>query len=52
MVIMDRQDYIDKSNSLLYQPTYSAIPQDPTNSINNKLINILKRLKIKQVEVV
>ena len=49
MVIMDRQDYINKSNHLLDQPTYRAIPQDPTNNINNKLINILKRVKIKQV---
>ena len=26
MVIMDRQDYINKSNNLLNQPTYRAIP--------------------------
>ena len=37
MLIMDRQDYINKSNSLLNQPTYSAILQDPTNTIKNKL---------------
>ena len=43
MVIMDRQDYINKSKHLLNQPTYSAIPQDPTNTIKNKLINILKK---------
>ena len=45
MVIMDRQTYINKSNNLLNQPTYRAIPQDSTNSIKNKLINILKRVK-------
>ena len=45
MVIMDRQDYINKSNSLLNQPTYRSIPWDPTNTIKNKLINILKRVK-------
>ena len=45
MVIMDRQDYINKSNLLLNQPTYRAIPWDPTNTIKNKLINILKRVK-------
>ena len=45
MVIMDRQDYINKSYNLLNQPTYRAIPQDPTNTIKNKLINILKRVK-------
>ena len=45
MVIIDRQDCIYKSNNLLNQPTYRAIPQDPTNTIQNKLINILKRVK-------
>ena len=45
MVIMDRQDYINKAKHLLNQPTYRAIPQDPTNTIKNKLINILKRVK-------
>ena len=45
MVIMDRQDYINKSNNLLNQPTYRAIPQNPTNTIKNKLINTLKRVK-------
>ena len=40
MVIMYRQDYINKS-----QPTYRAIPRDPTNKIKTKLINILKRVK-------
>ena len=42
---MDRQDYINKSNNLLNQSTYRAIPWDPTNTIKNKLINILKRVK-------
>ena len=45
MVIMDRQDYINKANMLLNQNTYRSIPQDPTNTIKNKLINILKRAK-------
>ena len=45
MVIMDRQCNINKSNNLLNQPTYRAIPQDPTNAIINKLISILKRAK-------
>ena len=45
MVIMDRQDYINKANSLLNQNTYKSIPRDPTNSIKNKLISILKRVK-------
>ena len=45
MVIMDRQDYISKANNLLSQNTYMSIPWDPTNTIKNKLINMLKRVK-------
>ena len=45
MVIMDRQDYISKANTLLNQNTYRSISWDPTNTIKNKLINILKRVK-------
>ena len=46
MVIMDRQDYMDKANTLLNQnTTYRSIPRDPTTTIKNKLINILKRVK-------
>ena len=45
MVIMDRQDYINKSKHLLNKPTHRAIPRDPTNTIKNKLINILERVK-------
>ena len=45
MVIMDSKDYINKANSLLNQNTYRSIPRDPTNSIKNKQINILKRVK-------
>ena len=48
MVVIDRQDYINKSNNLLAQPAYMPIPWDPTNKIKVKLITILKRLKIKQ----
>ena len=47
MVIMDRQDYINKANHLLNQNTYKSIAKGPTNSIKNKLINILKRVKTK-----
>ena len=45
MVIMDRQDYINKGNSLLNQNSYRSKPRDPTNTIKNKLISILKRVK-------
>ena len=47
MVIMDRQDYINKSNNLFNQPTYRAISQDPTNTIKSKLNTIPKRVKNK-----
>ena len=47
MVIMDRQDYINKANQLLNQDTYEVITKDPTNTIKNKLINILKNIKTK-----
>ena len=33
MVIMDRQDYKNKSNNLLNKSTYRAIPWDHTNTI-------------------
>ena len=45
MIKMDRQEYINKANSLHNQHTYRSIPRDPTNSIKNKLISILKRVK-------
>ena len=45
MVKMGRKDYINKANSLLNQNTYRSIPRDPTNTIKNKLISILKRVK-------
>ena len=47
MVVMDRQDYINKANQLLNQNTYKIISKDPTNTIKNKLINILKTIKTK-----
>ena len=45
MVIMDRQDYTSKANNLLSQNTYRSIQWDRTNTIKNKLINILKGVK-------
>ena len=47
MVVMDRQDYINKANQLLNQNTYKVISKDPTNTIKDKLINILKNIKTK-----
>ena len=45
MVVMDRHDYINKSDNLLSQPAYRPIPQDPTNKIKATLITILKKVK-------
>ena len=45
MVVMDRKDYINKSNNLLNQPAYRPIPRDPTNKIKAKLITILRKVK-------
>ena len=36
IIVMDRQDYINKSNNLLAQPAYRPIPRDPTNKIKAK----------------
>ena len=47
MVVMDKQDYINKANQLLNQNTHKVISKDPTNTIKNKLINILKGIKTK-----
>ena len=45
MVVMDRQDCINKSNNLLAQLAYRPIPRDPTNKIKAKLITILSKVK-------
>ena len=47
VVVMDKQDYINKANQLFNQNTYKVISKDPTNTIKNKLINILKGIKTK-----
>ena len=38
MVIMDRQEYISKANTLLNQNTYRSIPQDLTTTIKTSLL--------------
>ena len=46
MVIMDKQDYINKANTLLQDTnTNKVLNKDPTNSLKNKLITILKDIK-------
>ena len=44
MVVMDRQDYINKAKHLLNQNTYKTITKDPTTTI--KQTNSLTSLKL------
>ena len=44
-VIMNKADYITKSEELLNTTTYNKIPEDPTNRQKNRLISILKNIK-------
>ena len=45
MVVMDREDYIQKAQSLLAQPAYRTIDRDATNKIKATLINTLRKIK-------
>ena len=45
MIVMDRQDYINKSYNLLAQLAYRPILRDPTNKIKAKLITMLRKGK-------
>ena len=45
LVVMDKEDYINKSQDLLKEDTYRVIPEDPTNKQKNKLILLLKKIK-------
>ena len=45
MVVMNRKDYINKSNNLLAPLAYKPIPRDPTNKIKAKLITMLRKVK-------
>ena len=43
---MDQEDYTNKANTLLQDTnTYKVLKKDPTNSLKNKLISILKDIK-------
>ena len=47
LVIMDRAEYNKKAEELLNTRTYKKIPDDPTKKQKNKLISILKNIKVK-----
>ena len=48
MVVMEKQDYINKANHLLNQNTYKVITKDPSNTIKINSLIFLKVLKPKQ----
>ena len=46
IVIMDKEDYQEKSKALLEdQGTYKVLKSDPTSRIKSKLISLLKKIK-------
>ena len=45
MVVMDREDYINKVQELLAQPAYRSISKDPTNKVKAQLITKLRKDK-------
>ena len=45
MVVLDREEYIQKSEELLHQPNYKILQADSTNKYKNKLISLLKSIK-------
>ena len=45
MVVLDKEDYINKTKDLLNTPACREIPKDPTNKIKAQLITKLRRIK-------
>ena len=45
MVVIDKEDYINKSEELLQSSTYKVLTTDPTTKHKNKLISLLKSIK-------
>ena len=45
MVVLDKENYINKAKELLNTPPYKEIPKDPTNKIKAQLITKLRRIK-------
>ena len=45
MVVMDKEDYNNKSEELLQSTTYKVLTTDPTTKYKNKLISLLKSIK-------
>ena len=45
IVVMGREDYVNKAQEFLAQPAYRSIPKDPTNKVNVQLITKLRKIK-------
>ena len=45
LVVMDKEDYVQKAKELSDQSTYRTITNDPTTKYKNKLVNLLKSIK-------
>ena len=45
LVVVDKEDYINKAKHLLHQSNYKKINSDPTTKHKNKLIGLLKTIK-------
>ena len=45
LVVMDKEDYVQKAKELLDQPTYRTITNDPITKYKNKLVNLLKAIR-------
>ena len=45
LVVLNKQDYVEKAEHLLNQKTYKKIKEDPTSRQKAKLIRILKKTK-------
>ena len=45
MVVMDKEDYIKKSEDLLHQTAHKELTADPTTKYKNRLISLLKTIK-------
>ena len=46
LVVLNKEDYIEKAEHLLNQPTYRKIQEDPTSKQKSKLIKLLKKIKV------
>ena len=45
LVVLNKEDYVEKAEHLLNQKTYKKIKEDPTSRQKAKLIRILKKIK-------